>query len=75
MSGVTLTGIELFSFYLPIYGSAIGLAPSVIGMILSTHAVAGMLRSRSGVGGRSAVWTGVSSKRRTTRRPCGVSMA
>ena len=27
----------------------------------STQAVAGMLRSRSGVGGRSAVWTGVSS--------------
>ena len=43
MSGVTLTGIELFSFYLPIYGSAIGLAPSVIGMILSTHAVAGFI--------------------------------
>jgi MFS family permease len=43
MSGVTLTGIELFSFYLPIYGSAIGLAPSVIGMILSSHAVAGFI--------------------------------
>jgi len=43
MSGVTLTGIELFSFYLPIYGRAIGLAPSAIGMILSTYAVAGFL--------------------------------
>jgi MFS family permease len=43
MSGVTLTGIELFSFYLPIYGSALGLAPSVIGLILSTHAVAGFI--------------------------------
>ena len=43
MSGVALTGIELFSFYLPIYGSAIGLAPSVIGMILSSHAVAGFI--------------------------------
>ena len=43
MSGVTLTGIELFSFYLPIYGSAIGLAPSAIGMILSSHAVAGFI--------------------------------
>lgn len=42
-SGVTLTGIELFSFYLPIYGRAIGLAPSTIGMILSTYAVAGFL--------------------------------
>ena len=43
MSGVTLTGIELFSFYLPIYGSAIGLSPSAIGMILSSHAVAGFI--------------------------------
>jgi predicted MFS family arabinose efflux permease len=46
MSGVALTGIELFSFYLPIYGRAIGLAPSVIGMVLSCYAVAGfMVRS------------------------------
>lgn len=43
MSGVTLTGIELFSFYLPIYGRSIGLAPSVIGMVLSSYAVAGFL--------------------------------
>jgi MFS family permease len=43
MSGVTLTGIELFSFYLPIYGRSIGLAPSVIGMILSSYAVAGFI--------------------------------
>lgn len=43
MSGVALTGIELFSFYLPIYGRAIGLAPSAIGMILSCYAVAGFI--------------------------------
>ncbi len=43
MSGVALTGIELFSFYLPIYGKAIGLSPSVIGMILSSYAVAGFI--------------------------------
>jgi MFS family permease len=43
MSGVALTGIELFSFYLPIYGRSIGLAPSVIGMVLSCYAVAGFL--------------------------------
>jgi MFS family permease len=43
MSGVALTGIELFSFYLPIYGRVIGLSPSVIGMILSCYAVAGFL--------------------------------
>jgi MFS family permease len=43
LSGITLTGIELFSFYLPVYGRAIGLAPSSIGMILSTYAVAGFI--------------------------------
>ena len=43
MSGVALTGIELFSFYLPIYGRSIGLAPSVIGKVLSCYAVAGFM--------------------------------
>jgi len=43
MSGVTLTGIELFSFYLPIYGRSIGLSPSVIGIVLSSYAVAGFI--------------------------------
>ena len=43
MSGVTLTGIELFSFYLPIYGRELGLTPSVIGMVLSSYAVAGFI--------------------------------
>jgi predicted MFS family arabinose efflux permease len=43
MSGVALTGIELFSFYLPIYGRSIGLGPSSIGMVLSSYAVAGFL--------------------------------
>jgi MFS family permease len=43
MSGVALTGIELFSFYLPVYGRAIGLAPSAIGMVLSSYAVAGFI--------------------------------
>ena len=43
MSGVTLTGIELFSFYLPIYGRSIGLSATAIGMILSSYAVAGFL--------------------------------
>ena len=43
MSGVALTGIELFSFYLPIYGRAIGLPPSSIGMILSCYALAGFI--------------------------------
>jgi len=43
MSGVALTGIELFTFYLPVYGRAIGLSPSSIGMVLSCYAVAGFL--------------------------------
>ena len=43
MSGVTLTGIELFSFYLPIYGRSIGLSPSLIGAVLSSYAVAGFI--------------------------------
>jgi predicted MFS family arabinose efflux permease len=43
MSGVALTGIELFSFYLPIYGRSIGLTPSVIGMVLSSYAIAGFI--------------------------------
>jgi len=43
LSGVALTGIELFSFYLPIYGRSIGLAPSAIGMILSSYALAGFV--------------------------------
>src|SRR5258705_7904064 len=43
MSGVALTGIELFSFYLPIYGRAIGLAPSTIGLILSSYPLAGFV--------------------------------
>jgi len=43
MSGVTLTGIELFNFYLPIYGRSIGLSASAIGIILSSYAVAGFI--------------------------------
>ena len=43
MSGVALTGIELFAFYLPIYGRSIGLSASSIGMILSSYAVAGFI--------------------------------
>jgi predicted MFS family arabinose efflux permease len=43
LSGVALTGIELFLFYLPIYGRSIGLSPSAIGLILSSYAVAGFV--------------------------------
>jgi MFS family permease len=43
MSGVTLTGIELFSFYFPVYGRSIGLTASVIGMVMSSYAVAAFI--------------------------------
>ena len=43
MSGVTLTGIELFTFYFPVYGTSIGLSASAIGMIMSSYAVAAFL--------------------------------
>lgn len=39
-SAMILTGIDLFQFYLPIYGNSVGLSASVIGMILSMFAVA-----------------------------------
>ena len=40
MSGVALTGIELFSFYMPIYGRSIGLSAFGIGLVLSAYAAA-----------------------------------
>jgi MFS family permease len=40
MSGVALTGIELFSFYMPVYGKSIGLSASGIGLVLSAYAAA-----------------------------------
>jgi len=39
-SGVILTGIDLFAFYLPIYGHAIDLSASVIGTITAMFAAA-----------------------------------
>jgi MFS family permease len=43
MSGVTLTGIELFSFYFPVYGRSIGLSASMIGIVMSSYAVAAFI--------------------------------
>ena len=56
MSGVTLTGIELFTFYFPVYGRSIGLSASMIGIVMSSYAVAafivrtGMARATRTVG-------------------------
>jgi predicted MFS family arabinose efflux permease len=43
MSGVTLTGIELFTFYFPVYGRSIGLSASAIGMVMASYAVAAFI--------------------------------
>jgi predicted MFS family arabinose efflux permease len=43
MGGATLTAIELFSFYFPVYGRAIGLSASWIGIIMSINAAAGFV--------------------------------
>jgi MFS family permease len=43
MSGVTLTGIELFTFYFPVYGRSIGLSASAIGLVMSSYAVAAFI--------------------------------
>lgn len=39
-SGVILTGIDLFNFYMPIHGRSIGLTASVIGVIIGMQAAA-----------------------------------
>lgn len=39
-SGIILTGIDLFQFYMPIYGHTIGLSASAIGMVLACFAAA-----------------------------------
>jgi MFS family permease len=38
--GIVLTGTDLFQFYLPIYGHAIGLSASAIGVVISLFAAA-----------------------------------
>jgi MFS family permease len=39
-SGLILTGIDLFNFYMPIYGRSVGLSASVIGAIMGAYAAA-----------------------------------
>jgi len=39
-SAVILTGIDLFQFYMPIYGRSVGLSASMIGIVLSMFAAA-----------------------------------
>jgi len=39
-AGIIETGLELFNFYMPIYGHSLGLSASVIGIIMGTYAAA-----------------------------------
>jgi MFS family permease len=39
-SGLILTGIDLFNFYMPIYGRSIGMQASMIGIVIGMQAVA-----------------------------------
>ena len=43
ITGLQATGWELFTFMMPVYGTSIGLSPSVIGMIMGAFAVATFL--------------------------------
>lgn len=43
MSGVVITGLELFTFYMPIYGRSIGASASEIGLVLASYAAAAFL--------------------------------
>ena len=40
MSAVVLTGLELFTFYVPIYGHSVGASASQIGLVLASYAAA-----------------------------------
>lgn len=42
-SGIILTAIDLFQFYMPIYGHAIGLSASAIGVVLAMFAAAAFI--------------------------------
>jgi MFS family permease len=40
VSGLILTGVELFGFYAPVYGKSLGFSASAIGVLLATQAAA-----------------------------------
>lgn len=42
-SGLILTGIDLFNFYMPIYGRSIGLTASIIGIVIGMQAAAAFI--------------------------------
>lgn len=40
VGGIVLSGLELYTFYMPVYGHSIGLSASAIGSVMSAYAVA-----------------------------------
>lgn len=40
VGGIVLSGLELFTFYMPVYGHSVGLSASAIGMVMAAYAVA-----------------------------------
>jgi MFS family permease len=43
MSGLVVAGVDLYTFYLPIYGHSIDLSATLIGVILGAHAAANLV--------------------------------
>jgi predicted MFS family arabinose efflux permease len=43
MSGLVMAGVDLYNFYMPIYGHSINLSATMIGVILGTHAAANLV--------------------------------
>ena len=40
VSGLVVTGVDLYTFYMPIYGHSIGLSATMIGVVLGSFAAA-----------------------------------
>lgn len=40
VGGIVLSGLELFTFYMPVYGHSVGLSATAIGIVMSAYAVA-----------------------------------
>jgi MFS family permease len=40
VGGIVLSGLELFTFYMPVYGHSVGLSATAIGSVMSAYAVA-----------------------------------
>ena len=43
MSGLVVAGVDLYTFYMPIYGHSINLSATMIGVILGAHAAANLV--------------------------------